>query len=436
MLKERILHRAYNVLTYLALPIILGRLAFKGLRYPEYYHRLGERLGRSKDRSAGNLIWVHAVSVGEVQAASSLLQALVEGFPQLEILVTTTTPTGSKLVQDKFAKQVKHCYLPYDLPRTVRHFLQSHKPALALFMETEIWPNIFLQCKQAGIPIMLLNARLSKSSLRGYLKIKPLLQASLNCCARILAQSALDAERFQELGAEKNKVLISGNLKFDIQAPEDQVQSGIRLRQNLWPARPVWIAASTHAREEEQILQAQAWIMEHLPRALLILAPRHPQRFDQVFALCKNRGFSVCRRSKTATTEARQSNIYLADSMGELFIFYAAADAAFVGGSLVHNGGHNLLEPASIGLPVLSGPYLHNFQEIARLLLEQNALLQVANANQLAQEVTDHLQNKDLASQYGTRSKQVVAWNQGALQFSLQQVSVLLQETGQGPSSM
>ncbi|MFW6388434.1 MAG: lipid IV(A) 3-deoxy-D-manno-octulosonic acid transferase, partial [Desulfohalobiaceae bacterium] len=352
MLSQSFLLQAYNALGHLALPAILARLALKGWKSPEYYQRVGERLGLGGHGSQAGSIWVHAVSVGEIQAASALLQKLLLKYPRPGILLTTTTPTGSKLAQEKFADQVSHCYLPYDLPWAARKFLEARSPQLALFMETEIWPNMFAQCHKKGIPLMLLNARISRASWRGYSKVKPLIQVSLNSCRRILAQSKNDAHRLKDLGAVSDRVLVSGNLKFDVNVPQEQLQSGRQLRQENWPDRPVWIAASTHAGEEEKILQAQAEIASCLPGSLLILVPRHPQRFDQVHELCRRQGFAVCRRSKH-DQQAGNCSVYLADSLGELFTLYAAADVAFVGGSLVDKGGHNLLEPAAIGLPLL-----------------------------------------------------------------------------------
>jgi 3-deoxy-D-manno-octulosonic-acid transferase len=409
----------------LALPAILARLAIKGWNSPEYFQRLGERLGRLPAQGKGG-IWIHAVSVGEVQAASALVQALLQSYPGLGILITTTTPTGSRLVQDKFSDRVRHCYLPYDLPWAVQGFLNSYQPELALIMETEIWPNIFLQCQRANIPLLLINARVSESSFKGYRKIRPLLQASLNRCQRILAQSQEDAARIEALGVEPGQVLVSGNLKFDIQAPQEQASSGQRLRAELWPQRPVWIAASTHKGEEEQILRAQARIMQQLPEALLIIAPRHPQRFDQVFDICQSQGFHACKRSQAYPEEARQSSIYLADSLGELFMLYSAADAAFVGGSLVPAGGHNLLEPATLGTPILSGPHLDNFQEISSLLQAQKALILVQDFPDLAQAITYLFADASSRQDYAQRAKQVLTKNQGALEATLQQISGLI----------
>ncbi|MGM0424145.1 MAG: lipid IV(A) 3-deoxy-D-manno-octulosonic acid transferase [Thermodesulfobacteriota bacterium] len=430
MLADSILHHAYNTLSHLALPAVLARLAVKGWKSPQYFQRLGERLGFAPGQGQGG-IWIHAVSVGEVQAVSALVQALLQNHPGQEILLTTTTPTGSRLVQDKYKQRVRHCYLPYDLPWAVKGFLSRHQPDLALFMETEIWPNIFLQCQRANIPLLLINARLSNRSFQGYRKIRPLMQASLNRCWHILAQSQADAARIRALGADPGKVLVSGNLKFDMQAPPAQVNAGQRLRSELWPQRPVWIAASTHKGEEEQILRAHAKILQDLPQALLIIAPRHSQRFDQVWELCQSQGFNACRRSQAEPEQARQSSVYLADSLGELLMLYSAADAAFVGGSLVPAGGHNLLEPASLGVPVLSGPYLHNFQEISSLLQEQEALILVQDAQALAQEITHMFLDYTSRQDAGHRARQVLAANQGALHFTLQQISDLIPQNNQ-----
>lgn len=428
MLRSTVLYFAYNTLGHLALPAVLARLAIKGWKQPEYYARLGERLGLDRTGARQGCIWLHTVSVGEVQAATSLIQHLLAHYPDRDLLLTTTTPTGSRLVQDKFGEQVKHCYLPYDLTWAVQGFLRTHRPALALFMETEIWPNMFRRCHSLGIPLLLLSARISSSSCQGYRKVKPLIQASLNSCSRILAQSQADASRLIGLGADQDRIMVSGNLKFDIHVPQEQIQAGISLRQELWPQRPVWIAASTHPGEEEQLLQAQARIQEQLPQSLLILAPRHPQRFERVFALCREQGFDVCRRSRASTAQAAGCRIYLADSMGELLSLYPAADAAFVGGSLVDTGGHNLLEPACMGLPVLSGPHLDNFQQVASILQHKQALGIVRQPEELAREVLALLQDSNLASARGQKARQAVQENQGALELTLEQISRLLQQ--------
>ncbi|OQW96093.1 MAG: 3-deoxy-D-manno-octulosonic acid transferase [Beggiatoa sp. IS2] len=403
----------YTVSLTLALPLILLRLLVRGFRAPAYWQRWGERLG-FVPFTLSKCIWVHAVSVGEVQAAIPLIRALQQRFPNHSVLVTTITPTGSQRVQELFGTTVWHCYLPYDLPLAVSHFLKKVQPQILILMETELWPNLLQACHQRAIPVILANARLSARSMKGYQRVRSLIQAALANITVITAQSVADADRFLALGAQTATVQVTGNIKFDLQLPSDLSAQSHELRQQLGAVRPIWIAASTHEGEEELILDAFAQIKQQFPTVLLILVPRHPERFQRVATLCERRGYLVARRSQDAICTPTVA-IYLGDTLGELLLFYAASDIAFVGGSLVPTGGHNMLEPAALGLTVIMGTYVFNFAEISQQLLANKAAVQIANAKQLAQVVLHFLEDHNLRQEIGKKAANFVDNNRGAL---------------------
>lgn len=404
----------YNALLYLLLPFAFLRLLLRSRANPAYRRRWGERLALFPPLPRAGAIWVHAVSVGETVAAAPLIEALLARYPKRPLLVTTTTPTGSERVRALFGERVCHVYLPYDLPGAVRRFLDRAQPALGLVMETELWPNLYREAARRGVSMLLLNARLSPRSARGYGRIGGLVRSTLRCLDAVAAQSPADAERFLALGAAPTQVSVTGNLKFDLTLPPDLPAQGRALRAELGAERPVWIAASTHEGEDEQVLAAHRQVRAQRPEALLILVPRHPERFDRVAALCREQGLTVARRSRDERC-APDTTVYLGDTMGELLRLYAAADLAFVGGSLVPTGGHNLLEPAALGLPVLTGPQVFNFRQITDLLLEAEGARVVADAKALAAAVSELLDDTDIRRRMGERAQAVVAANRGAL---------------------
>ncbi|MCC8998344.1 MAG: lipid IV(A) 3-deoxy-D-manno-octulosonic acid transferase [Candidatus Contendobacter sp.] len=409
---ERWLRRIYTGLLYLMLPLALLRLYWRGYRDPGHRQRWRERLGFVPQSPTGGL-WLHAVSVGETRAALPLIRALQARYPDRPLLVTTTTLTGSRQVREALGEQVHHVYAPYDLPGAVARFLRNTQPRLAVIMETELWPNLLRQCAVAGIPTVIANARLSERSARGYARIRGLTGSMLRDITLIAAQAEADAERFRALGAPR--VQVTGNLKYDLSLPATLPEQGRALRRDvLGENRPVWIAASTHAGEDEPILDAFAILRIGWPELLLILTPRHPERFDRVAALCRQRGFPTVRRSEQRPC-APDSAVFLGDSMGELLQFYAAADLAFVGGSLVATGGHNVLEPALLGLPVLFGPHMFNFTEAGERLLEAEAAWQIANAAELAVAVERLLTDPERRQAAGQRGRAVVKRHRGAL---------------------
>ena len=405
--------RLYTAALWGLAPLALGRLWLRGTRMPAYRERVGERLGRTPPRTGPPAVWVHAVSVGEVQAALPLIERLRRELPGLPLVVTTVTPTGSERVRERLGSAVHHCYLPYDLPASVGRFLDRVRPAVGVIMETELWPNLYAACEARGVPVVVANARLSPRSWRGYRRLGRLARETLRRVTVVAAQSEADAERFRALGAHPERVHVTGSLKFDLATPASLVESGEALRRVWGPNRPVWVAGSTHEGEEEAALAAHRTLLERWPEALLVLVPRRPERFERVAALVRRAGFRLARRSAGAWDERAQ--VLLGDTMGELRLFYAAADAAFVGGSLVPHGGHNPLEAAALGRPVAYGPHTFNFDEIARLLVEEGAARRVGDAGELAATLAGWLADAAARTAAGERGRLAVARNRGAL---------------------
>ena len=408
----------YTLLFHVALPLILLRLAWRAWRAPAYARRVGERFALGLAPLQPDGIWLHAVSVGESIAAAPLVRELLARYPQLPITITCMTPTGSERIRalfpaEQYAGRIQHCYLPYDLPWTAARFLRQLRPRLAVIMETELWPNFIAACERRAIPVVLANARLSERSARGYARFARLTAPMLARLQLIAVQSAAEAQRFLQLGARPEAVQVTGSIKFDLQVDAQLLARATACRAD-WGARPVWIAASTHAGEDEIALAAHRQLLARWPQALLILVPRHPERFNSVYELCQRQGFATCRRSAGAQPQATDA-LLLGDTMGELLFLYALADVALVGGSLVANGGHNLLEPAALGKPVLSGPHLFNFQEISSQLREAGALREVQDADSLAREVAQLWQNRDDWQAMSEAGLAVLRRNQGAL---------------------
>ncbi len=425
----------YSALLYLLTPLVLLRLAWRGLRAPAYWQRWGERFGYYSRFDLHDSLWIHAVSVGEVAAAAALVRALHAAQPGATLLITTMTPTGSEQVRRLFGDEVRHVYTPYDLPGAVRRFIEHARPRLALIMETELWPNLFHACRRRGIPVIVANARLSERSAAGYARVARLTRATLRDVSVIAAQSAADAERFQRLLGLKEAaaffsasaavgrheqsdpplIQVTGSIKFDMHLPASLREQAEVLRRELGVDRPVWIAASTHEGEEELVLDAFTQVRAQLSNALLLLVPRHPERFARVAALCAKRGFPLVARSSRLPCLA-ETTVFLGDSMGELPLFYAAADLAFIGGSLVPTGGHNPLEAAALGVPLLFGPQMFNFAAISQLLLRENAALPVRDVPALADSVVRLLRDAERRQVLGENARRVVEANRGALQ--------------------
>lgn len=406
----------YTLLFHLGLPLVALRLAWRAWRAPAYARRIGERFALGLPPLKPGGIWVHAVSVGESIAAAPMVRELMARHPDLPITLTCMTPTGSERIQALFGDRVQHCYLPYDLPWAASRFLDRVRPKLAVIMETELWPNHIHQCARRRIPVVLANARLSARSARGYARFAKLTAPMLAELDWIAVQTEAEAERFRQLGARPECVGVAGSIKYDLTIDPALPARAAELRA-AWGAsgRPVWIAASTHAGEDEIILAAHRTVLARRPDALLILVPRHPERFTSVYELSRQSGFASQRRSSGESVTA-QTQVLVGDTMGELLFLYALADSAFVGGSLVPNGGHNLLEPAALGKPVLSGPHLFNFLEIAAQLRDAGALLEVDGAEALARDVEALWADAARAAAMRDAGLGVLRANQGALE--------------------
>ena len=403
----------YSLLLYLLIPFVVLRLLWRSRRAPGYRRRWAERFGFFPRVQADGPVWVHAVSVGEVQAALPLI-AWLRHHRQLPVMVTTATVTGSERVRQHLADQVFHVYAPYDLPGAIRRFIKRVRPSAVIIMETEIWPNLFHRCGAAGIPLILANARLSAHSARGYRRFRGLTRITLRNVTELAAQARPDADRFITLGMDAQHVHVTGNIKFDVQLPEELRDRAEQLRGTWGAQRPVWVAASTHDEEEELVLSAFDMVRTRLPQALLVLVPRHPERFDKVAELCQRRGYAIARRSAGDAVDGGVA-VFLGDTMGELPLFYAAADVAFVGGSLVPTGGHNVLEPAALGVPIVVGPHTFNFLEITRALISHGGGERVETVTELATVVVRFLEHAKLRDATGSCGRELVERNRGAM---------------------
>lgn len=405
--------RVYTAVLYLVLPLILARLALRGLRNRAYWSRWGERFGRVDVRP--DVIWFHAVSVGEVQAAAPLVEALLPA----NILVTTMTPTGSSQLRRLFPEGVQHCYAPYDYPGSVGRFLDRARPRCLVALETEIWPNILGQCHERGIKVAFANLRLSQQSYQRYARFGRFMASVLRQVDLFAVQAEPDARRLIGLGADPDTVHVSGSIKFEVELPASLSEVAQVLRREWGQARPVWIAGSTHEEEEEQILDAFERLCETHRDLLLVLVPRHPERFPAVAKLCRRRNLRFVRRSDGAGPVDPATRVYLGDTMGELSLMYAASDIAFVGGSLASSGGHNILEPCALGLPVLFGPHMRNFLQISEMAVERGAGVQVSDVPELIRAVDRYLSDANLRFAAGERGREMVRENRGALAKTL-----------------
>lgn len=405
----------YTALFYLIQPLIWIRLWVRGRKAPAYRKRWGERYGFYRQPLQKGGIMLHSVSVGETLAAIPLVRALRQRYPSLPITVTTMTPTGSERVLSAFGRDVQHVYLPYDLPDAVNRFLNNVEPRLVLVMETELWPNLIAALHRREIPLVIANARLSARSARGYARLGKFVRTLLRRITLIAAQNEEDGERFIELGARRAQLCVTGSLKFDISVTPQMAAKSVTLRRQWAPHRPVWTAASTHDGEESIILAAHKTLLQQFPDLLLILVPRHPERFPDAAALVRNMGLSYITRSSGEVPSA-STQVVVGDTMGELMLLYGMSDLAFVGGSLVERGGHNPLEPAAHAIPVLMGPHIFNFKDICARLEQADGLITVTDEASLVKELASLLSDEDYRSYYGRHAVEVLYQNQGALQ--------------------
>lgn len=407
----------YSILFYFALPFVFLRLLWRSRHSPLYRQRWLERLGFYSIR-LDQCIWVHAVSLGETIAATPLIKKLKDKYPQSTILVTNMTPTGSSRVKAVFGKSVYNAYIPYDLPDAWSRFFNKIHPQVLVVIETELWPNLFAACKERNIPIVVTNARLSEKSAQGYRKIASLTQEMLNAITTLSAQAQSDADRFIQLGMPKERLHITGSLKFDLELPSELAIKGENLRKTLGNDRLIWLAASTHPGEDEIMLDAHRRVRQKFPQALLILVPRHPERFDSVAALVSEKGFTMVRRSQESSC-TDDTAVFLGDSVGEMMVMYSACDVACVAGSFVPAGGHNVIEPAALHKPVVTGPSLFNFADITQSMLAAEGMVKVQNTAGLADALLKFFEDPAYREKTGENIYKVVEKNRGALQRQL-----------------
>jgi len=417
----------YSLFFYCLLPLVLLRLLWRSIAAPAYAKRWAERFGFFPELKTGKkVIWLHTVSVGEFLAALPLIRRL-QADEQVQLVITTTTPTGSERVRATLGETVFHVYAPYDLPDALARFFKRVQPSLYLVMETELWPNTLAACVKRKVPALLINGRLSEKSARGYARFAGLVRPMLANLTVALIQNKTDAERFMNLGLPSAQAQVTGNIKFDLSLTDELRERAAGLKNQLsnQGQRLVWIAASTHQGEDDIILDAFAQVRKaadvHAQSLLLILVPRHPERFDRVGQLCETRGFKTLRRSRGEV--AADMDILLGDTMGELMLLFGASDIAFVGGSLVPNGGHNFIEPAAWGLPLLSGEHLFNFAEVSCLLQDAGALTLTKTADELAQQLLVLVVNEQQRNGRGEKALQVAVENRGALDRTLRVIN-------------
>ncbi|TKC91750.1 3-deoxy-D-manno-octulosonic acid transferase [Trinickia terrae] len=428
----------YRALWWVVAPLAVLRLYLRSRRERGYREHVGERFGHVRGRlpeDAAPLIWVHAVSVGETRAAQPLIAALMAARPGARILLTHMTPSGRATGEQLFGERVLRCYLPYDMPHAVRRFLRAWRPSLGLVMETEVWPTLIDECRRAGVPLVLTNARMSARSYKRAARFGSAAREVFGGFTRVLAQSPSDAERLTALGARNLAVL--GNLKFDIATPPELVARGHAWRAAIG-ARPVWVAASTREGEEPLVLDAFAALATE--DALLILVPRHPQRFDEVAALVEKRGLRCERRSQWAAAAAAAAGqsatprplpesvtVLLGDSMGEMGAYYAAADVAFIGGSLLPLGGQNLIEACGVGTPVLIGPHVFNFSQATADAVAAGAAVQVTDPAELAKVLGELFADKPRRTTMAAAASAFAARHRGATARTVEVLTALLE---------
>ena len=404
----------YSCILYCITPLVLLRLLIRGIQSPAYLKRWRERFAYIPQNNQ-NPLWIHTVSVGEFRAIIPLIKKLRSSFPELTILITTTTPTGSEQVTNTFSKEeVLHYYTPYDLPGVVKRFLTRIKPRALVIMETELWPNLINYSSQIQTPILLANARMSERSANRYQKFIPsLIKQTIKKLSLIAVQTQADGDRLIKLGATNKQITIIGNIKFFLELDKQIEVGAAKIKQQLFADRPVWIAGSTRAGEELHILAAHKKILTQIPTAILILVPRHPERFTPVAKEIVESKLTILKRSDNKNCD-EATEIFLGDSMGEMLTYYAMADVTFVGGTLVATGGQNPIEPAALAKPVLFGQHTFNFTEVTKQLLLAGAGKKVENSVQLATEVISLLQDKKRRDKMGQAGKELIEKNCGA----------------------
>lgn len=420
----------YTILLWLLLPYTFFHLLWRARKQPEYLRHIGERFGFYSMRSDRPVIWLHTVSVGETRAAASLIQRLREKYPGHQLLLSHTTPTGRAAGEQLYGDNILRVYLPYDYPFAVRRFLRHFRPQIGILLETEIWFNLIHICHAEKIPLLLLNARLSEKSARGYARYSKLTQAGLRELSAVAAQSEADAARLTALGA--GNVAIMGNLKFDIEAPAKMLELGRQLRIQFGQDRKIFLAASTRVGEEQLLLNALR--QTEIPHLLTVIVPRHPQRFDEVATLLTQRGIRFQRRSKNNAI-ATDTQVVLGDSMGEMFAYYAACDLAFIGGSLLPFGGQNLIEASTVGVPVLIGPHTYNFEQASHLAVTSGAAIRVQNTNDMALSLQNMFDHPHQLSEIGLAGLRFANAHRGATGKALLHITQFIRDASKNSTS-
>lgn len=415
----------YTLLFYLSVPVLLIRLWWRGRKAPGYRQRWWQRFGLVPPVS-GRPLWIHAVSVGETIAIAPLVERLLKDFPEIPIVMTSMTPTGAERVKALFADRVHHFYCPYDLPDAIQRFIQRIQPRGSLIVETELWPNMIAGCKQAGVPVIIANARLSERSAKGYAKLAGLTQQMLSELTLLITQHQSDAERFKQLGMPAERILVSGSIKFDIQVGETTRLQGRQLREQCG-GRFTLILASSHEDEEAQLLAAISPLWEHYPDLLVMLVPRHPERFEAVYRIAlKYSDDVVCRSGRNQLLPDVTTRIYVGDTMGDLMLLYAAADLVVMGGSFVNVGGHNPLEPAVLGLPIVMGPHHFNFAAISEAMEQAGGMQRVQQMSEVTDLLSAYMQRPEMLSEVGSKAMHYADSQRGALDRLYREVSTHL----------
>ncbi len=420
----------YTILFALCMPFVFLKLLWRGYKAPEYRARKLERFGFFKAPNIKESIWVHAVSVGEVLAAEPIIREIQKRYPDKRIVVTSMTPTSSALIHKLFGATVFHVYAPYDLPWLVDAFLRRVKPAFLIIMETELWPNMIHKTSRRNCPVVLANARLSERSARGYRRLKPAVGWMLNELCLVICQHQNDAQRFASLGIDQNKISVTGSVKYDLDIAQSHIKKGKEHRQALSDQQKVWIAASTHEGEDARLLNIHREIRQQFEDAVLILVPRHPERFESVYQLSLSQKFLTYKRSQCDFIP-KDTEVFVVDAMGELLDFYAASDIAFIGGSLVEVGGHNPIEPGALGLPIIMGPYVFNFEAMCQQLASVGGLLLAEDDTSLLTYLLNLMADPEKAKQIGDAALEEINASKGAVLRVVDALSPLLEKVHQ-----
>jgi len=415
----------YIIATYLALPIVFLHMLFKSFNDFTYLQRMGERFSYYKGEKPLNILWVHAVSYGEVKAAIPLIKKLRLNFPEKKVLITTTTPSGSRLIKELYGNKVHHVYLPYDTQGSVIRFFKYFDPEIAIIIETELWPNIFHYCGIYKVPLVLASACVSDRSISLYRVLFKLFQKTVSEGIVIGAQTQEDAEKFISLGSDTRKIKVTGNIKFDIAIPSESIDEAKELKSSYFQDRTIWVAASTHEGEEEVVLEAHKLVLKDNPNTLLVIAPRNPDRFSAVKKIIKYKNFNFHSWSE-GLSDLDNKEILLLDSLGQLNLFYSMANASFVGGSLFSVGGHNLLEPASLKTPIITGPCIDNIKDISQKLKQNNALVIVKDSLELANSINQIIQNKEQSDKMILGGLKVIQENKGSTEKIFELIKPLI----------